>query len=93
MVHLPRQTPAGETENREHQRDHREHGRDAADPPLKPGDGRRQDEREQDGERERHEHGLCPVQNDDDEHAPGERHPRLQCLRRVIHQAQPFVCA
>ena len=28
MVHLPRQTPAGETEDREHQRDHRENGRD-----------------------------------------------------------------
>ena len=34
MVHLPRQTPAGETEDREHQRDHRENGRDAADPTL-----------------------------------------------------------
>ena len=92
MVHLPRQTPAGETEDREHQRDHRENGRDAADPALKPGDRRSQHEREKDGERDRHEHGLRPVQDDHDEHTPGERHPRFQCLRRVIHQAQPFVC-
>ena len=92
MVHLPRQTPAGETEGREHQRDHRENGWDATDPPLKPGDGRRQDEREQDGERERHEDGLCPVQNGDDEHTPGERHPSSQCLRRIIHRGpRPFL--
>ena len=83
MVHLPRQTPAGETEDREHQRDHRENGWDAADPTLKPGDRRSQHEREQDGERDRHEHGLRPVQDDNDEHTPGERHPRRQGLRRV----------
>ena len=33
---------------------------DPTDLPLKPVDGRRQDECEQDGERERHEDGLCP---------------------------------
>ena len=90
IVHLPRQTPAGETEDREHQRDHRENGWDAADPTLKPGHRRSQHEREKDGECDRHEHGLRPVQNDNDEHTPGECHPRFQRLRRVSHQAQPF---
>ena len=85
MVHLPRQTPAGETEDREHQRDHREHGWDAADPSLKPGDRGSQHEREKDGEGDRDEHGLRPVQDDHDEHTPGERHPRFQCSRHVIH--------
>jgi hypothetical protein len=51
LVHLPRQTQAGEPERREHQRDDQQHGRDPTDPPLKPVDGRRQDEREQDGTR------------------------------------------
>jgi hypothetical protein len=36
---------------------------------------------------------LCPVQDDNHEHTPGERHPRFHCLGRVIHQAQPFVSA
>ena len=87
MVHLPRQTPAGETEDREHQRDHRENSGDAADPSFKPGNRRSQHEREQDGECDRHEYGLRPVQDDNDEHTPGERHPPPQCLRRVIHKA------
>jgi hypothetical protein len=81
MVHLSRQTPAGETNDGEHQRDHRENRRDAADPTLQPGDRRSQHEREKDGERERHEHGLRPIQDDDDEHTPGERHPRFHGLR------------
>ena len=85
IVHLPGQAPAGEAERREHQRDHHQHGRDATDPPLKPGDRRRQDEREQDGERERHEDGLCPVQNGDDEHAAGERHPGLHGPGGGVH--------
>ena len=75
MVHLPRQTPAGETEDAEHQRHHRENGWDASDPSLKPCDRRTQHEREQDGERDRHDDGLRPVQDDHDEHTPGERHP------------------
>ena len=90
MVHLPRQTPAGETEDREHQRDHSEHSWDAADPSFKPGNRRSQHEREKDGECERHEYGLRPVQDDNHEHTPGERHPPPQCLRRIIHKARPF---
>jgi hypothetical protein len=86
-VHLPRQPPAGETEDGEHQRHHREHGRDAADPSFQPGDRRRQDEGEQDGERDRHQHGLRPIQDDHDEHTPGERDPSPQCLGRGIHRA------
>jgi hypothetical protein len=43
LVHLPRQTQAGETDRREHQRDDQEHGGDSTDPPLKPVDKRRQD--------------------------------------------------
>ena len=78
MIHLPRQAPAGEAEHDEHQRDDHEHGRDAAQPALEPGHRRRQDEREQDGERDRHEHRLRPVEDDDDQHAAGERDPRLQ---------------
>ena len=90
MVHLPRQTPAGEAEDAEHQRHHHEHGGDASDPSLKPCDRRTQHEREQDGERDRHENDLCPVQDDHDEHTPGECHPPPQCLRRIIHKARPF---
>jgi len=89
MVNLPRETPAGETEDREYQRDHRENRRDAADPALKPVHKRSQHEREKDGECERYEHGLRPVQDDNNKDTPGERHPRFQCLRSVIHQAQP----
>jgi hypothetical protein len=85
-AHLPRQTPARETEDREHQRDHRKDRRDAAHPTFKPVHKRSQHEREKDGERQRHEHGLRQVQDDHNEDTPGERHPRLQCLRRVIHQ-------
>ena len=94
IVHLPRQTPAGQTEDREHQRRHCENGWDAADPTLEPGDGRSQHEREKDGECDRNEHGLCPVQDDNDEHTAGERYPRFQGLRRVIHEPQPILdCA
>ena len=93
MVHLPRQTPAGEAEDREHQCDDRQNGWDAADPSLKRRDRRRQHEREKDGEGNRHEHGLRPVQDDHDEHTSRERHPRFQCSRHVIHQAAPVVCA
>ena len=91
IVHLPGQTPAGETERREHQRDDDQHGRDPTDPSLKPGDRRRQDEREQDGERERHEDGLGPVQNGDDQHAAGERQPELHEFQRVVHGRAPFL--
>ena len=84
-VHLPGQTPAGETEDREHQRHGGEDGRDAADPALEPADRRRQDEREQNGERDRHQDGLRQVQDHDDQHVPGERDPRFQGLRRVTH--------
>ena len=73
VIHLPHETPAGEAGDREHERDHREHGGDAADPPLKPGDGRSQEEGQQDREGDRHEHGLRPVQDQDNEHTPGKR--------------------
>jgi hypothetical protein len=62
MVHLSRQTPAGKTEDGDHQRDDREDGWDAADPSFKPSDRRSQHEREKDGECDRHEHCLPPVQ-------------------------------
>ncbi|HEY3158553.1 MAG TPA: hypothetical protein VGJ78_06300 [Vicinamibacterales bacterium] len=55
MVHLLRQPPTGETEDGEHQRDHRENGWDASDSSFKPCDRRTQHEREKDGERDRHE--------------------------------------
>jgi len=84
VVRLSRQTPAGEAESREHQGDHRENGRDPAKPALKPGDRRRQHEREKDGDGERHEHGLCPVQDRNDEHTAGEGHPRLHSLQRTV---------
>ena len=70
MVHLPRQAPGTETEHREDQRDRRENGDDAANPTLKPRDWRSQHEREQDGDCKRHEHGLCPVEDDNHEHTP-----------------------
>ena len=63
----------------------REDRRDAAEPPLKPADRRREDEREQHGECDRHEHGLRPIEDDDDQHTTGEYHPRFQGVRRVIH--------
>jgi hypothetical protein len=56
----------------------------ATDPTLEPADGWRQDEGQKDGERERHEDGLGPVQNGDNEHAPGERHPGLHGFRGVV---------
>jgi hypothetical protein len=34
---------------------------------------------------------LRPLQDDHDEHTPGERHPPPQCLRRIIHKARPFL--
>jgi hypothetical protein len=78
-------------ESREHQRDDQQHGRHPTDPPLNPVDRRRQDEREQDGERERHEDGLCPLQNGDHEHAAGERHPEPHGFQRVVHLRAPFL--
>ena len=90
-VHLPGQTPGGKTEGREDQRDDQQHGGDPANPPLQPRDGRRQDECEQDGERERHEDGLCPVQNGDHEHATGERHPGLYGFQAVVQVPTPFL--
>ena len=92
MIHLSRETPAGEAENDEHQRDRREDSRDAAQPTLEPADRRRQDEREQDGECDRHEHGLRPIEDDNDKHTTGEYHPRFQGLRRVIHGVPRFYC-
>ena len=64
---------------------------DPTDLPLKPVDGRGQDECERDGERERHEDGLCPVQNGDDEHAAGGRQPELYGFQRVVHVRTPFL--
>ena len=92
MIHLPRKTPAGETENDEHQRDRREDSRDAAQPTLEPADSRRQDEREQHGKRDGYEHGLRPVEDDNDKDTAGERHPGFQGARRVIHEPSPFHC-
>ena len=66
-------------------RDRQQHGRDAADPTLEPADRRREHERQQDRQRDRHQDGLRPVQDDDHEHAPGERDPRRQAVRRVTH--------
>jgi hypothetical protein len=54
MVHLPRQSPADETENREHEQDGRENGRHAANPTLNPADGRSQHEGKQDSDGNRH---------------------------------------
>ena len=81
MVHLSRESPAGESEDREDQRDHGENGGDAPDPTFQPADRWGQHEREQDGKRDRHEYVLRPVQHRNDEHASGKRHPRLQGLR------------
>ncbi len=91
MVYLPRQAPTREAESREHQGDREQHRRNATDPPLEPGDGWRQDERQKDRERERHEDGLCPVQNGDDEHAAGERHPGLHGFQGVVQVPTPFL--
>lgn len=87
-VHLPREPPAGETEHGEHEDGDGEHRRDTTDTALEPGDGRGEDEGEKDGKGDRHQHRLGPVQHHDDEHAAGERHPRLQGLLRVIHGLQ-----
>jgi len=92
MVHLPRQTPTGEAENDEHQRDCREHSRDAAELPLEPVDRRRQDEGEQHGECDWHEHGLRPIEDDNDQHATREYHPPFQGVRCVIHEAPRGNC-
>ena len=78
MIHLSRETPTGEAENDEHERDRREDSRDAAEPTLKPADRRRQDEREQHGECDRHEDGLRPIEDDNDQDTTGEYHPRFQ---------------
>ena len=80
MIHLSRETPTGEAENDEYQRHRREDSRDAAQPTLKPRDRRRQDEREQDGECDRHEHGLRPVEDDNDKYTTGECDPPFQGL-------------
>ena len=64
---------------------------DPTDLPLTPVDGRGQDECERDGERDRHEDGLCPVQNGDDKHAAGERQPELHGFQRVVHVRAPFL--
>ena len=90
-AYLPRQAPANETERREHQRDRQQYGWDPTDPPLDPGDGGRQDECQKDGERERYEDGLCPVQDRDDEHPAGERHPGLHGSRGVVQVPPPFL--
>ena len=86
ILHLSRHAPAGEAEHGEHQRDHDEHGRDAADPTLERGHGWRQDECQKEGECEGHEDGVRPVQDDHDQHTPCERHPRFHDLGRVIHR-------
>ena len=78
MIHLSRETPTGEAENDEHERDRREDSRDAAEPTLKPADRRRQDEREQHGECDRHEDGLRPIEDDNDQYTTGKYHPRFQ---------------
>src|SRR5687768_17420775 len=85
MIHLSRKTPAGKAENHEDERDGCEHSRDAAEPALEPADRRCEDECEQHGEGDRHEHGLRPIEDHDDEYTTGEYHPRLQDVRRVIH--------
>ena len=68
MIHLSRETPTGEAENDEDERDRREDSRDAAEPTLKPADRRRQYEREQHGKCDRHEDGLRPIEDDNDQH-------------------------
>ena len=44
-----------------------------------------------DGERERHEDGLRPMQNRDDEHPAGERHPGLHGFQGVVQAVPPFL--
>ena len=56
----------------------REDSRDAAEPTLKPADRRRQDEREQHGECDRHEDGLRPIEDHNDQYTAGEYDPRFQ---------------
>ena len=90
MVHLPRHAPAGEAEHREHQRDHDEHGRDAADPALERGHRRRQDECQKDGEREGHEDGLRPVQDDDHQHTARRTSPTVS-TSSTCHPSGPTV--
>jgi hypothetical protein len=91
MVYLPRQAPTREAERREHQGGREQHRWNATDPPLQPGDGRRQDECQKDRKGERHEDGLCPIQNSDDEHAACERHPGLHGLQGVVQVPTPFL--
>ena len=86
MLQLTRQTPAGQREDGEDQRDRDENGWHAADPAFQPADGRGQHERQQNRERDRHEHGLRPVQDGNHEHTPGERQPRFQGLREGLHR-------
>ncbi len=85
MVDLARNHPARDAEHGEHQRDHDQHGRNAANPSLEGGDRRRQDECQKDGECEGHEDGLRPVEDDDDQDAPPEGHPGSHALGGVIH--------
>src|SRR5688572_5855648 len=85
MVQLSRESPAGEAEHDEHQRDGGEYSRDAPEPTLEPADRRRQNEGEQHGECDRYDHRLRPIEDADDEDTPGEYHPRFQGPG-VIHE-------
>lgn len=59
-IHLPRKSPAGETEHDAHPCYQHEDGRDAAQSSLQPAHRRRPDEREQDGECDGHAHRPAP---------------------------------
>ena len=86
VLHLSRHDPARQSQHGEYQRDHHEYGRDAPEPTLEPGGRRRQDECQEDGQREGHEYGVRPVQDEHHQHAPRKRHPGFQARGRVIHR-------
>ena len=61
--HLAIHAVARQTQEREHQNDRRQDGGEPSDSTLQPLDRRRQDEREQHGQADRHQHGLRPIQD------------------------------
>ena len=57
---------------------------DTTDATLQPRHDGREDERQEAGQRDRHQNDLGPIEHADDEYAAGERHPGRQRTRRTF---------
>ena len=81
----PREPLTRDPQERKDKRHSDEHGGYSPDPPLEPGNRRRQDEREENGQRERNQYRLRPVQNGYHQHAAGECDPGFDGFGCVLH--------